>query len=105
MPEVIPVDAFIKCIPEQPHFVQRTNYRNETRGKILHGGTMMPRLVSSIHIFERRRNVGEREEELTVNGPEEVFAALHRLIAEIEVVVEMRNLPIERVLLEMLDGV
>jgi hypothetical protein len=61
MPEVIPVYAFIKCIPKQPHFVQRTNYRNETRGKILYRGTMMPRLVSSINIFERGRNVGERE--------------------------------------------
>jgi hypothetical protein len=105
MPEVIPVYAFIKCISEQPHFLQRTNYRNETRSKILHRGTMMPRLVSSIHLFERRRNVGKREEELTVNGPEEVFAALRRLIAEIEVVVEMRNPSIERVLLEMLDSV
>jgi hypothetical protein len=61
--------------------------------------------VPRIHLFERQRNIGEREEELTVNGPEEVFAALRRLIAEIEVVVEMRNPSIERVLLEMLDSV
>jgi hypothetical protein len=66
---------------------------------------MMPRLVSSIHLFERRRNIGEREEELRVNGPEEVLAALRRLVAEIEVVVEVRNTSIKRILLEMLNGV
>jgi hypothetical protein len=66
---------------------------------------MMSRLVSSIHLFERGRNVGEREEELAVNGPEEVLAALHHLVTEIEVIVEVRNLSIERVPLEMIDSV
>jgi hypothetical protein len=42
---------------------------------------------------------------LGINGPEEVLAALRHFITEIEVVVEMRNPSIERVLLEMLDGV
>ena len=66
---------------------------------------MMPRLVSSIRLFERQRNVGEREEELGVNGPEEVLTALRRLVAEIEVIEEVRNPSIVRVLLEVINSV
>jgi hypothetical protein len=66
---------------------------------------MIPRFVSSKHLSERRRNVWQREEELTVNGPEEVLAALCRLVTEVEVIVEVRNPSIERVLLEMVNGI
>jgi hypothetical protein len=66
---------------------------------------MMPRFVPRIHLFERQRNIGKRKEELGINGPEEVLAALRRLITEIEVIVEVRNPLVVRVLLEMLNGV
>ena len=65
----------------------------------------MPRFVSSIHLLEMGRNVGEREEELGVNGPEEVLTALRRLFAEIEVIEEVRNPSIVRILLEVINSV
>ena len=65
----------------------------------------MARLVSSVHVFERWRNTGQREEELTVDGPEEILAVLRGRFAEIEVIVEVRNPSIVRVLLEMINSV
>ena len=65
----------------------------------------MPMFVSSIQLFQRVGYVRQREEELRVNGPEEVFAALCGRVAEIEVIVEMRDPSIERVFLEMINHV
>ena len=65
----------------------------------------MARFVSSVHVFEQWRNIGQREEELTVNGPEEILAVLRGRFAEIEVIVEVRNPSIVRVLLEMINSV
>ena len=64
----------------------------------------MPRFMPSVYLFERRRNVGEREEELGANGPKEVLACLGGLIAEIEVVVEVGNASLMGVPLEMTDS-
>ena len=44
-------------------------------------------------------------EELTINGPEEVLAALRGWFAKIEVIVEVRNPSIVRVLLEMINSI
>jgi hypothetical protein len=66
---------------------------------------MMARLVPSVHLFERGRNVRQREEELTVNGPKEVLAVLGGGIAEIEVVVEVRDPSIDRITLKMINSV
>jgi hypothetical protein len=103
--QVIPVCAFVEPIAEKPHFGQFLDYRNETGCKIFNRGTMMARLVPSVHLFERGRNVGQREEELTINGSEEVLAALCGWVAEIEVIVEVRNASIVRVLLEVINSV
>ena len=65
---------------------------------------MLPRIPTQVQVLDRGRNSGEKVKNLGYNRTKEVLACLGRFVAEIEVVVEVRNALVMRVPLETTDS-